>query len=62
MKIEFDTDNAAFKDPHTGENNEQAFWSEYTRIIAHINDQIASGMWRGVIMDINGNKIGKWSR
>ena len=55
MKIEFSTDNAAFGD------DEYSFWSEYTRIIARINDQVASGIKSGVIMDINGNKIGEWS-
>jgi hypothetical protein len=61
MKIEFNTDNDAFKEPYTGKDNEHAFWCEYTRIIARINDQVASGMKGGVIIDINGNKIGKWS-
>ena len=61
MKIEFNTDGAAFKDSYTGEDDAYAFWSEYTRIIARINDQVASGLQSGVIMDINGNKIGKWS-
>ena len=55
MKINFSTDGAAFG------NDEYSFWSEYTRIIAHLNDQVASGMKSGVIMDINGNKIGEWS-
>ena len=61
MKIAFRTDNDAFKDIHTGEDNDAAFWSEYTRIISRINDQVASGQKYGVILDINGNKIGEWS-
>ena len=61
MKIEFSTDGAAFKDSYTGDDNDAAFWSEYTRIISRINDQIASGHKYGSIMDINGNKIGEWS-
>lgn len=61
MKIEFSTDSVAFKDAYTGEDNEYAFWSEYTRIISRINDQVASGRKYGPIMDINGNKIGEWS-
>jgi hypothetical protein len=61
MKIEFNTDNDAFKDACTGEETRASFWSEYTRIIAKINDQIASGQKYNSILDINGNKIGEWS-
>ena len=61
MKIEFSTDNDAFKDSYTGEETNASFWAEYTRIIARINDQVASGRKYGPIMDINGNKIGEWS-
>ena len=61
MKIEFKTDNAAFKEPYTGNDNEHAFWSEYTFVISRINDQVAAGMKSGTIIDSNGNKIGRWS-
>ena len=63
MKIEFSTDNAAFKD----ETNEPVLNDicrdrEVVRILKNIIDDIEEFSCNcGSIRDINGNKIGEWS-
>ena len=51
MKIEFKTSNAAF--------DEYGF-EEVKRILEDISNKVEYGHTSGVIMDINGNKIGEW--
>ena len=51
MKIEFKTENEAFDDFGA---------SEIRRILEKIADDVELGQIRGVIMDIYGNKIGRW--
>jgi hypothetical protein len=51
MKIEFKTGNAAFE----GEGN-----YEVIRILRNIADQVERGCVLGIIVDINGNKVGEW--
>lgn len=51
MKIEFDTSNDAFQECGT---------YEIKRILNEIGKQLDNGITEGVIMDINGNKIGNW--
>lgn len=51
MKIEFSTGNAAFDEYGT---------YEVERILEKIIRQVENGYEDGVIMDINGNKIGEW--
>jgi hypothetical protein len=51
MKIEFKTGNAAFE----GEDN-----YEVVRILRDIADQVERGCSLGIIIDINGNKVGSW--
>ena len=62
MKIEFSTDNAAFKDKN---NSEMAndLWTreEVIRILHKIIRDIDYDYDSGPIMDVNGNKIGEWS-
>ncbi len=62
LKIEIKTGNAAFCDPYTGEENE--YWEsvELNRILANICLKIENGETSGSCMDINGNKVGQWSR
>ena len=55
MKIEFATGNAAF-DEECGGSLEY----ETIRILREICEKIEIGYTDGVIMDINGNKIGEW--
>lgn len=62
LKIEIKTSNVAFCDPDDG--SESNYWEsvEINRILANICSEIACGRTSGVCMDINGNKVGKWSR
>ena len=52
VKIEFETDNAAFED--MGEK-------EVYRILDSIKSWIGSGASSGYIHDYNGNTVGEWS-
>jgi hypothetical protein len=52
MKINFQTDNAAFSD-------DKSF--ETIRILNTVINKIEEGENDGKIFDINGNKIGEWS-
>ncbi len=59
MKIQFSTENAAFRDVDGNEN----FWDraeESRRILQEIVEKLFYGHDHGSIMDINGNKIGSW--
>ena len=51
MKIQFGTSNAAFDE--YGD-------VEVKRILEDIANKVESGYEHGLIMDINGNKIGSW--
>lgn len=55
MKIEFNTDSAAFDNDCGG-----SLEYETIRILRDIIDEIKSGRTYGSIMDINGNKVGTW--
>ena len=62
MKIEFNTDSAAFKDEYADEStNDMITRDEVVRILSVIITYIRCGDDYGPIMDINGNKIGEWS-
>lgn len=60
MKIK--TGGAAFRDPCTGEEDSIAEATELERILLRVVKEISMDMTSGVIMDINGNKVGSWSR
>lgn len=62
MKIEFSTDNAAFKNEYASEM-ENDLWTreQVIRILKKIIHDIDFDYSYGPIMDINGNKIGEWS-
>lgn len=62
FKCEVKTGNAAFCDPYTGEESE--FWEavELKRILEDICVKLEAGYTNGSVIDINGNKVGKWSR
>ena len=53
LKIEFETDNAAFFDGNATH--------ETARILRNIADRIESGATEGGAHDFNGNRVGKWS-
>lgn len=62
MKIEFRTDNAAFKDENASEMaNDLWTREEVIRILQKIIRDIDYDYDHGPIMDINGNKVGEWS-
>lgn len=49
MKINIETNNAAFEDP-----------DELPRLLLEIVDRINQGETQGIIRDTNGNKVGSW--
>lgn len=62
FKCEIKTGNAAFCDPYTGEENNMDEALELKRILKKICEKLEYGETSGTIMDINGNKVGQWSR
>ena len=62
FKLEIETDNAAFCDPYTGSEDE--FWEgiEINSLLEKVQIKIEEGYTSGTIIDINGNRVGKWSR
>ncbi len=62
LKIEIQTGGAAFCDPFTGKPSEIDEAIECRRILEGICEEIEEGAIRGSIIDINGNKVGEWSR
>ena len=62
FKCEIKTGGAAFCNPDTGKEDAWCEGLELKRIFKKIMDDIEHGMTSGVIMDINGNKVGSWSR
>ena len=61
FKMEFKTSNDAFRNPYTGEESERHKVSETIKTLTKVAESLMNGKTDGVIMDINGNKIGKWS-
>ena len=61
MKIEFETNSAAFCNPQTGEEDREYHNYECRRILNQIKSEIAhSEKESGTILDSNGNPIGHW--
>lgn len=61
FKIEIKTGGAAFTDPHTGEESSWDECYEVARILRELADAIENGKREGSCIDINGNKVGKFS-
>ena len=62
FKLEFTTSNAAFGDERDPEYVQRVDkLREVNRIMQNVIKEIAYGKTDGSIMDVNGNKIGKWS-
>ena len=51
VRIEFNTENAAF---------EEGGIEEITRILLRLVQKIGAGLEAGSILDVNGNRIGSW--
>ena len=62
LKIEIKTGNAAFCDPFTGEPSEFYEAIECKRLLEGICRELEDAAISGSIIDINGNKVGQWSR
>ena len=62
FSCEIKTDGAAFRNPENGEENEFYEGLELKRIFRKIENDINHGATSGVIMDLNGNKVGSWKR
>lgn len=61
MKINFITSGAAFQDEYADEETNKLYIrTEVVRILKKITAEIEQGEMDGPIMDINGNKVGKW--
>ena len=62
LKIEIKTGGATFCDPFTGEPSEFYEAIECKRLLEGICSELEDGAISGSIIDINGNKVGQWSR
>lgn len=62
FKLEISTDGAAFRDPFSGEEDEVMEATEIRSLLAKVSCELEHGRNSGVIMDVNGNKVGSWSR
>lgn len=62
LKIEIETGGAAFHDPYTGEENEYCEAMELKRILFGVVEDLDHNQMHGSLFDINGNKVGQWSR
>lgn len=60
FNLSMKTGNSAFCEPENGERDDYFKGQETIRILREIEQQIKSGERSGVIMDINGNNVGKW--
>lgn len=62
FRLEIKTGGAAFRDPFTGEEDEEMEATEIRSLLAKVSCELEHGRSSGVIMDVNGNKVGSWSR
>lgn len=62
FKLNMKTGGSAFCDPYTGEEDEWCEAREIARIIDKVRDDLLAGLAHGIMMDMNGNKVGEWSR
>lgn len=62
FELKLKTGGSAFCDPYTGEEDEWHEAREIARIMDKVRDDLLAGLDHGVMMDVNGNKVGEWSR
>ena len=60
--LEIKTENAAFKDPFTGEEDNIVEATEIRSILAKVSLALENGDMSGILMDHNGNRVGHWRR
>lgn len=60
MKIH--TDNVSFHHPISGEEDD--YWEavELCELLDEISNALKAGKKSGIVLDMNGNKVGEWSR
>lgn len=62
FKLNMKTGGSEFCHPYTGEEDEWYEAREIERIIDKVRDDLLAGLDHGIMMDVNGNKVGEWSR
>lgn len=62
FRMNVETEGAAFKDPDTGEADRAFEGIEISRIMRKVAAELREGKTSGSIMDLNGNKVGCWTR
>lgn len=62
FKLNMKTGGSTFCHPYTGEEDEWYEAREIARIIDKVRDDLLAGLDHGIMMDVNGNKVGEWSR
>jgi len=64
FKLTIRTSGAAFHDEHNDDKAYNKYYEaeEISRILKEVIDKLEYGCESGVLMDINGNKVGEWSR
>lgn len=62
FKLEISTSGAAFRNPFSGEEDEVMEAAEIRSLLAKVSCELEHGRSSGVIMDVNGNKVGSWRR
>ena len=61
LKIEIHTGGAAFCNDYTGEPDNEAEEMQCRWLLKRVCDALYDGKREGVILDVNGNKVGQWS-
>lgn len=62
FKCEIKTGGSAFCDPLSGEADRDMEAVEIRSLLAKVSLELERGDLSGVIVDLNGNKVGSWSR
>lgn len=62
FKLEIKTGGSAFREPYSGEEDDWYEAREIARILDRVRDDLMDGLDHGVVLDLNGNKVGSWSR
>ena len=62
FKLEIKTDGAAFRALFTGEKNNVIETAKIRRLLSNVSYELEWLATSGNIFDVNGNKVGSWSR
>lgn len=62
FRMEIETGGAAFKNPEAGGEDKAFEGNEISRIMRKVVAELRKGKESGSIMDLNGNKVGYWTR